>query len=391
MSAAATCPFDHHAIPDPAAAWPLYEELREDGVVFSPEHGGFYILSRHEHVMAALRDPETFVSGNGTRIPTIGDGRLIVIDNDPPMHTSYRAIITDELTPDTVRGMTEGLRALIDNLIDAFHARGGGEWVTEVGLPLPLNVLTKVVGFTPATVSLFRDLAEEAWKKASQEDILQARAALLDLVRIEVERHREERPDDFITRLLDRQVDGRPISDDERERILLGLAVAGHETTMNASGWMLHYLADDPAKQILLRECPEQIPAFVEEVLRHSSPIQGIGRSASRDVEIGGVLIPAGSRVFLAYAAANHDQAKFAHAEEFDVARSAAGHVSFGFGRHQCPGALLARTELRLILEKLIALPEIAYDGEPEFGPFSGGVMSGPRSLPLRFQTDPTD
>lgn len=390
MSAAATCPFDHHALPDAESAWHTYAGLREDGVVFSPEHGGFYVLSTHAHVMAALRDPDTFVSGNGTRIPAIGDGRLIVIDNDPPVHTSYRALITERLTPDTVRGMTDGLRALIDALIDAYYAKGGGDWVAEVGLPLPLNVLIQVVGFAEDTVVQFRDLAEEAWSKASQEDILKARAGLIDLVRAEVQRHRENRPDDFITALLDKEIDGRPMTDDERERILLGLAVAGHETTMNASGWILRYLAEDPAKQALLRAEPDRIPAFVEEALRHSSPIQCIGRSTARDVEVGGVMIPAGSRVLLLYGAANHDAEKFDHAGDFDVDRSAAGHLAFGFGRHQCPGALLARTELRLILDKLITLPEIALAGAVVSGPFSGGTMSGPTVLPLRFTTAPT-
>lgn len=391
MSAPATCPFDHHAIRDSRSAWGTYADLRESGVVFSPENGGFYILSRYEHVLAALRDPDTFVSGNGTRIPTIGDGRLIVIDDDPPAHTSYRSVITDRLSPDAVRGMTERLRRMIGELVDEFHAGGGGDWVTAVGLPLPLNVLVEVVGFAPETVVKFRDLAEEGWEKATEQDIFQARAGLMALVRAEVERHRRSRPDDFITALLDKQIDGRPMTDSERERLLLGLAVAGHETTMNATGWIMRYLAEDPAKQTLLREQPDKIPLFVEEALRHSTPIQCIGRSTSREVEVGGVVIPEGARVLLIYAAANHDSAKFDHAEEFDVERRAAGHLAFGFGRHQCPGALLGRTELRILLEKLVTLPPIELAGEPEFGPLSGGTMSGLRALPLRFRTDVTD
>ncbi|MFC7755301.1 cytochrome P450 [Tsukamurella soli] len=259
-----------------------------------------------------------------------------------------------------------------------------------MGLPLPLHVLTQVVGFDWDTVAQFRDLAEEGWSKATEQDILAARAGLMELVRAEVARHRRTRPDDFITSLLDQRVDERPMTDDERERLLLGLAVAGHETTMNASGWILRYLADDPARQTLLRERPELIPKFVEEALRHSSPIHSIGRTTSRDVEVGGVVIPAGSRVLLVYAAANHDAERFAEADEFDVERSAAGHLAFGFGRHQCPGALLARTELRLLLEKLITLPPVEYAGEPEFAPLSGGTMSGLRALPLRFAAEPT-
>lgn len=385
MQAATKCPFDHHAINDVETVWGTYEGLREQGVVFSPEHGGFYVLSKHEHVLSALRDPDTFASGQGTRIPAIGDGLIIPLDTDPPRHTEYRALISERITPDSVRGMVGALRGLIEGLVDDFYAKGGGDWVTEVGLPLPLNVLVHVVGFTPETVTHFRDLTEESWKVISETDLLEARAGLQDLVRGEVQRHRETRPDDYITWLLDKEVDGRPIADDELERILLAFAVAGHETTMNASGSMLRYLADDPARQTRLREQPELIPAFVEEVLRYSSPVQCIGRFVTRDVEVGGINIPAGSRVLLVYAGANRDLERFDRADEFDVDRSAAGHLAFGFGRHQCPGALLARTELRLILEKLITLPEVKYAGDPDFGALGGGTMNGPVSLPLRF------
>lgn len=385
MAEARTCPFDHRAINDSREAWPVYDELRDDGVVYSPEHGGFYVITRHEDVLAALRDPDTFISGRGTRVPTIGEGRLIVIDNDPPIHTSYREVLTERLSPDAVRGMTDELRKLIARLVDDYYAAGGGDWVTQVGLPLPLHVLTQVVGFDWDTVTQFKDLADEAWDKAGEEDILEARAALMELVRHEVRRHRDTRPDDFITSLLDREIDGRPMTDDERERLLLGLAVAGHETTMNASGWILNYLATDPAKQDALRERPDRIPAFVEEALRHASPIQSIGRTTSRDVKIGGITIPAGARVLLVYAAANHDEDKFDHAAEFDIERSPAGHLAFGFGRHQCPGALLARTELRLLLEKLITLPRIELADDPVYAPLGGGTMSGLHALPLRF------
>jgi cytochrome P450 len=385
VQTAAECPFDHHAIADVDSVWETYGEMREQGVVFSPEHGGFYVLTRYADTLAALRDPDTFISGKGTRIPAVGEGLIIPVDTDPPMHTAYRGLISERITPETVRGMVGSLRELIDGLVEDFSARGGGDWVAEVGLPLPLNVLVHVVGFSPQTVAQFRDLTEESWKHVSDTDLLEARAGLRDLVRAELDRHRRERPADYITALLDKQVDGRPVADDELERILLAFAVAGHETTMNASGSMLRYLVDEPGRQADLRARPELIPAFVEECLRYSSPVQSMGRFTTRDVEVGGVTIPQGSRVLLVFAGANRDPARFGHAGEFDAERSAAGHLAFGFGRHQCPGALLARTELRLLLEKLITLPELEYAGEPDFGPLAGGAMNGPVSLPLRF------
>lgn len=389
MPGAATCPFNHHAIQDAATTPVIFAELRNQGVVFSPEHDGFYVLTRHADVLAALRDPDTFASGFGTRIPTIGEGRVIPLDTDPPSHTAYRSLVTDWMTPQTVRGMTEDLRALIDQLIDEYFAKGGGDWVQEVGLPLPLDVLTRVVGFAPNTVVQFRDLTEESWRVISETDLLEARAGLRALIRAEVARHRSSHEPGYINALLAREIEGRPITDDEVERILLAFAVAGHETTMHASSAMVSYLADDPARQDLLRESPELIPAFVEETLRFSSPVQTMARYVTRDTEIDGVRIPAGSRVLLVHGGANRDPEKFDRAEEFDPQRSAAGHLAFGFGRHQCAGALLARTELRLVLEKLITLPPLEYAGPVEYGPLSGGAMAGPATLPLRF-TEPT-
>lgn len=385
MTEAPTCPFNHHAIGDSEGALKAYEDLREQGVVYSPENGGYYVLSKYEHVFAALRDPDTFASGMGTRIPAIGDTRIIPLDTDPPVHTDYRALITDRITPESVRTMSDGLRELVDQLVDEFYAKGGGDWVTEVGLPLPLNVLIEVVGFAPETVKQFRALTDESWEQITEKDVLEARAGLHDLVRTEIRRHRETDLDDYITTLLSREIDGRPITDSEAEKILLAFAIAGHETTMHTSGWIVRHLVEDPSQQARLRERPEEIPAFVEEVLRHSSPVQSMGRCTTRDTEIGGVQIPAGSRVLLIYGSANHDSDRFDHPAQFDADRSAAGHLAFGFGRHQCAGALLARTELRLVLEKLITLPYLEYAGTPDWGTLGGGTMHGPVSLPVRF------
>lgn len=391
MPSAAPCPFNHHELADDSSIWNTYDELRPQGVVYSPEHGGFYVLTRYDDVLAALRDPAAFSSGEGTFVPSIGDGRMIPLDTDPPMQTEYRRLFTDRINPETVRGLTPDLRRLIDTLVEAFHRHGGGDWVAEVGLPLPLKVLEYLVGFSPATVGRFRKLTEDSWRDIATMTLDEARAGMRELVRQEVRRHRETRPDDYLTELLDREIDGRPITDDEVERVLMTFAIAGHETTMNASGWLLHLLAGNPQLQSRLRADSALIPNYVEEALRYATPVQNLGRYTTRDVEIDGVVIPAHSRVLLSYAAANHDPARFAHPDTVNLDRSAAGHLTFGFGIHQCAGALLARTELRLLLEKLITLPEVEPAGEADLGGLAGGIHHGPRTLPLRFAPTEAD
>lgn len=388
MTTAPTCPFDHHAIKDVREAPAAFAELRDKGVVFAPQYGGFYVLTKYADVLAALRDPDTFASGYGTRIPDNGDGRILPLDYDPPIHTEYRKLFTDWVTPDTVRGMADEMRPVVDDLIDAYFAQGGGDWVNDVALPLPLDVLTRVIGFSREAVDQFRDATEESLHLIAEKDALEAHAGVLQVVRAELNRQRETGEPGYINWLLAKEIEGRPIRDDEAERVLLTFAVAGHETTMNASSMMLGYLADKPERQAELREHPELIPTYVEEALRMTTPIQAIARYATRDVEIGDVAIPEGSRVLLAFAGANRDSARFDRADEFDPGRSASGHLAFSFGRHACAGALLARTELRLVLEKMLTLPQVERAGEPKFGHYGGGRASGPVAMPLRFRSD---
>lgn len=364
--------------------WASYGDLRSAGVAFSQHHGGFYILSRFADVRAALRDPTTFSSSGSVRIPDVG-GRSIPIDFDPPAHTTYRTLYTDRITSQTVRGMTPFLSELANRLIDDYRASGGGDFVSAVALPMPLAVLEEVVGFSKGTISRFRELTEDSWKQIGDRSLDEARAALRELIRAEIATHRSARPDDYLTQMLAATIDGRPITDDELERALLTFAIAGHETTTNAAGWLAHLLATDSAVQATVRERPELIPPFVEETLRVGTPAQLFARRTTRDVEIDGAVIPAGSRVLLALAAANRDDAQFPRADTLDLERGARGHLAFGFGIHQCPGALLARTELRLLVSRLTELPPLVPSGAPDFGGLVGGIHHGPRSLPLAF------
>lgn len=192
-------------------------------------------------------------------------------------------------------------------------------------------------------------------------------------------------PDDYLSGLLREQVAGRPITDDEVARVLITMAIAGHETTMNAASSLLWLLARDRRQQELLRADVSLAPRFVEEMLRLRTPAQNFARHTSRDVSVAGTAVPADSRVLLSYAAANRDPAAFPAPDEFDVSRASRAHLAFGWGVHQCIGATLARTELKLLLETLVEYPPFALDGEADFHPLQGGIHYGPSRLSLRF------
>lgn len=392
-SATGRCPvtaFDHNS-PDLGEdnLWRAYEALRgPGGVAWSEEHGGFWIITAHAEARAALRDWETFASGWGHRIPVIGTPRAMPIDYDPPIHTDYRRVMAHALAPDRVRELQPFVHRLVDELVSDFHAAGGGDAVAAIALPMPLRMLTQVAGFSEGTVSQFRRLTEEMWAEVNHTDYDEARKGLRLLVEDEVDRHRAERPDDYLTWLLDAQVGDRAIDDDELARVLLTLAIAGHETTMNAASSLLWLLASDTGLQERLRGDPALAPAYVEEMLRLRTPAQNFARRTTRAVEVGGVQIPEDSRVLISLAAADRDGSVFADPTRFDADRSTRGHLAFGWGIHQCIGASLARAELRTLLETLCTYPPIRLAGEVRFSALQGGIHYGPTSLPLRFEAE---
>lgn len=385
--------FDHH---DPAlsesALWTSYDAFRAAGRVgHSDRYGGFWVLSHYQDVQAALRDPAVFSSGFGHRIPEVASARAIPIDYDPPEHTVYREIMMRAIQPQRVKELDGFLRSTIRGLLRDFHAKGGGDFIADVALPLPLVVLTQIVGFSRETVGRFRELTERIAATITDEQTqFAARQEFRATLGRELERHRSERPDDYVTSLLDVEIDGRPLEDRELLSILNTLALAGHETTMNSAGHLFWLLANDPSLQEKLRADPGLAPRYVEEMLRLRTPAQMFSRRLTEDVTIDGVTMPAGDDVLLLYGSANRDDDRFDHASAFDIERPARGHLAFGWGIHQCIGAPLARVELRMLLEEAVELPPFTPSGEPSFGHIEAGVHYGLRRLPLAFAQEET-
>ncbi|BBG00094.1 MULTISPECIES: cytochrome P450 [Pseudonocardia] len=370
--------------------WDAYAAARAAGpAAWSGRRGGFWVLTRFDDVRAALRDPQTFSSGSGHRIPTDGSQRAIPIDFDPPLHTAYRRLMTAALSPARVRELKPFLERTVADLVDRFVAAGGGEFVREVALPLPLLVLTELIGFDPATVAQFRAVTEQMWSGLADDDeevdFAGARARVDELMRTEIAAHRADGRTGFVTDLLDAEIDGRPLDEDEIISILVTFAVAGHETTMNSASTLVHLLVTEPGQQDRLRADPGLAPRFVEEMLRHRSPAQNFARRATCPAGVGGQDIATGDAVLLSFAAANRDPERFADPDRFDPDRDTRGHLGFGWGIHQCMGAALARSELAILLTRLCAHPPVAADGEVRWSGLQGGNHLGPTTLPVRF------
>ncbi|GAA4852938.1 cytochrome P450 [Actinomycetospora corticicola] len=372
------------------AVWDVYEAARDAGpVVHSPRRGGFWVVTGYDDVRAVLRDAATFSSASGHRIPTDGTQRAVPIDFDPPLHTAYRKLMTPALSPARVRRLTPFLEATVADLVSGFVRQGGGDFVRDVALPLPLAVLTELVGFAPATVERFRDVTERMWSGLDTDgeavDFVAARQEVYDLMAHELDSHRAHPADDFVSSLLTAEVDGRALEEDERISMLATFAVAGHETTMNAAGTLVHLLVAHQEHQQHLRADPRRAQSYVEEMLRHRSPAQNFARRATCPVTLGGRSVEEGDAVLLSLAAANRDPGRFPEPERFDPGRDARGHLGFGWGIHQCPGGVLARTELTILLQTLCAHPPLHLAGEVTWSGLNGGNHLGPTSLPVRF------
>ncbi|MEV1295316.1 cytochrome P450 [Pseudonocardia sp. NPDC049635] len=371
--------------------WDAYAAAHAAGpAVRSERRGGFWMLTRYDDVRTALRDPQTFSSASGHRIPTDGTQRAIPIDFDPPLHTAYRRLMTGALSPARVREMKPFLERTVGDLVDRFVTAGGGDFVREVALPLPLLVLTELVGFDPTTVRQFREVTEQMWAGLADHeeevDFTAARTRIYELMKAEIVAHRAGGRAGFVTELLDAEIDGRRLDDEEMISILATFAVAGHETTMNSASTLVHLLVTEPGQQDRLRANPELAPRYVEEMLRHRSPAQNFARRTTCPVSVGGQDIAEGEAVLLSFAAANRDPERFPDPNRFDPDRDARGHLGFGWGIHQCMGAALARSELAILLARLCAHPPIVAAGEVRWSSLQGGNHLGPTTLPVRFE-----
>ena len=386
----AWCPhFDHH---DPALThdkvYQVYEHLRHEcPVSWSESYGGFWVISRYADIVTALMDPVTFSSAEGVHLPRQeGQLKSIPIDYDQPIHTQYRKIFNDALNLRLIRSREPFIRSVIVQLLAPITAKSGGELVSELAIQLPIQVISGMLGLKEHTTSRIRTITEQLWMAFGKERDPAPLRALLVLLMDEVNERRTHPQNDLITQFVTLTIEGRLLSDEELLSILAGFVVAGHETTMNATGNLLLYLAERPQEQLRLRQEPERIPEIVEESLRYDNPTHLFARTVTHETTLSGSTMKKGDKVVLLYASGNRDSDQFEHADQFEPQRNPKHHLAFGRGIHLCPGATLARTELRILLEELLnAHPPFQLTGEAVWSHMEGGHHMGVARLPIEF------
>jgi cytochrome P450 len=384
-------PLDPVAVEDPFAA---HARLREEcPVAKSDRWGGFWSLTRHDDVIAAALDTETFISGGKTTIPdSTGPDRppRPPLEVDRPEHTHYRRLLAPYFSAEQARRLEPRIREIAAQLIDAAIAERECDLVPTVAVPMPALVLCALLGLPSEDWSFLKRWTTEvieAGRGGEPERHARANDAIYAYVHGVVEGRRSANLDpavDIITGLLELEVDGRRLDDDQVTGVVRLLLQAGHNTTTNGLGSALRYLGSEPDQQARLRAEPALIPAAVEEILRAFSPAQMLARTVRRDIEVRGQTLCRGEKVGLFWAAANRDPDAFPNPERLDLTRTPNRHVAFGYGIHRCLGAHLARTEMCLAVETILTRADGFELVAP--APEIGWPHIGPRSVPVRFR-----
>ncbi|MVU81716.1 cytochrome P450 [Nocardia sp. ET3-3] len=388
--------------------YPMYSQLRDHDPVHrvipdGHESDDFYVLSRHADVYAAARDPETFSSASGLTVDyadlvsaILGPVKPFVF-MDPPEHTDFRRRVSPGFTPRQVNSVEPAVRKFIVERIERLRAEGAGDIVKDLFKPLPTMVVAHYLGvpeqdwgkFDGWTERIVGGAVEGAGLAAGGQDGFTAVGELAAYFAELIERRRAEPGDDTISHLLASGLgaDG----DNEGIVAILGFAftmiTGGNDTTTGNLGGAVQLLTANPDQHRILVENPALIPDAIEEFLRMTSPVQGLARATTRDVELHGVTIPAGRKVLLLYGSANRDEREFGPtAAELDVRRNPKRIMTFSHGHHHCLGAAAARMQARVALEELLSrCPDFTVDLD-NVQWSHGNYVRWPVSVPFRAQ-----
>ena len=385
-------PFDPAIFDDPV---PSYRWLLEEAPLYWCDRG-FWVLSRFEDVWQAALDFDTFSSEDGNVFGGHLDamkarGSMSIVMMDPPNHTRLRGLVSRAFTKRRMAEMRPEVTELAKDCIGRLMSNPAPDFARDVAIPLPGTVIADAVGVERDHIDrLSRATVDMVLVKPEDVDFASRRAAAVktldDYLTTVVAKRRAQPGDDLLSKLIDADVDGDRLSDEEIAGFGRALFNGGHGTTTTLLGASVVALALQPEARARIVADRSVLPSAVEELVRFVSPVQGLYRTVTRDIEVRGKQLRAGDRVLLLLAAANRDPRVFDDPDRIDVQREIPRHLGFGFGAHLCIGAQLARVEAEVVLAELLArAPDYELAGDIHFE----NILSV-RSLhrvPLRFRS----
>jgi cytochrome P450 len=355
-------PYDYAVHEDP---YPLYARLRAEAPLYRNDELDFWALSRHADVLGAFRNPAQLSNRFGVSLDPAAYGpqaerAMSFLAMDPPRHTRMRSLVSKAFTPRRVAELEDRVRAIALEHLEPALERGSFDFVADFAGRVPMDVISDLIGVPKEDRVEMRRLADLlVHRDPDVFDIPQAgkEAALLmagyfaDMV---ADRRHIAR-DDLTSALVEADLEGDRLSDDEIISFLFLMTVAGNETTTKllSNAWYWGWRFPDERAKVLAE--PARVPDWVEETLRYDTSTQMLLRVTTGEVDLLGTLVPHGSRVLLLLGSANRDERVFPDPDRYDIGRDTTKLVSFGSGRHFCLGAALARLEARVGLAELVA------------------------------------
>ncbi len=346
----------------------VFAELRELAPVVYLPANECWAITRYEDVRDALGDPATFSSKSVAFNPQMNDilsGTSLAAD--PPQHGDLRAVLTDNLSPRAMRKMKGGIYAKADGMVRELVTRGSFDGMADLAVALPVSIVLDLIGVQGDLRAKILPWGEAAFNLLGP---LNQRAQESFPVAGELFKwtHEEMRGEDLAEGSIGRNIweaaERGDISHDSFGYIVHQILAAGMDTTITTIGNTLALLGQHPEQFAKLKEDPTLIPSALAEVLRIKTPAPVFGRGTTRDVEVGGTLIPEGSQVALLYGSGNMDPRKFENPEVFDITRNPVDHLGFGYGIHACAGQGLAKLEIHGMLEAWVGQVDSYRVGE---------------------------
>ncbi|MDQ0756597.1 cytochrome P450 [Arthrobacter sp. B3I4] len=373
--------------------FPHYHRMREAAPVFHDEPSGSWHVFRYDDVQRALSEHATFSSRMGGDDPS-GTGQLFaasLITTDPPRHRQLRSLVTQAFTPKAVDALAPRISSLTGELLDAISARGTADLIKELAYPLPVIVISELLGIPAEDRDRFKRWSDAIVSQSQAGSVnadheatnLEMTGYFLALI----EQRRKRPGEDLISSLLGAEIDGQKLTVPELLGFCSLLLVAGNETTTNLIGNAVLCFTEKPGTIERLLRQPALLPGAIEEVLRFRSPVQSMYRVTVADTVLGGTRIPAGAPLVAWIGSANRDERQFERPDEFDADRGQNRHLAFGHGVHFCLGAPLARLEARTALEAILSrLPGLDLVPGTELERMDSTIVYGVKALPVNWQ-----
>nr|WP_238933732.1 cytochrome P450 [Brevibacillus choshinensis] len=370
--------------------FPIYRELRENTPVRFDEDRNSWDVFRYEDVHRILKDPAAFSSRRGLEVR--GETLLTM---DQPKHTHMRNLVNKAFTPKAINDLAPRISSITNELLDQVIQSGKMDVVHDLATPLPVIVIAELLGVPAKDRMLFKEWSDTMVKgvEGSSDEAFAQMVAERDKAEKELSAYflailnerRKQPEDDLVSALLQAEIDGEKLQEQEILRFCILLLVAGNETTTNLITNAVRLLTEQPAIQNQVRQNPELVKTTVEETLRFYPPIVAIGRMTTQDVEIGGQLIREGQQVVSWVGAANRDPEKFEDPDTFLPDRKPNPHMGFGFGIHFCLGAPLARLEAQIALEIMLSRMDDLSFAKTTLTPIPSPFVFGVKSYPITF------